>query len=341
MKHKILSIDTLRENRVEGIAGIIFLMLSYSSRWFGVSPEAASFAEILSVLLPLTVIMIKVSLTELIDTGLDKYEEEIKMATTPILAAVTEIRPTEFQILEAISVIRKQNAALHEAHHLLLTITNLDDPHERFAKDVIRDATEKIKLIEQDRVQLSPEAFFDRLRDEFMALQSGDSVLAVNAFETTRWTVDPRETIYFAENKKAIERGASVERIFILSRNPENEDDAVARANVLQDHIDIHVKVFIVYRDKLRGRHELMKDVIMFRGVPQCLYEDFEDTIDTMRISHGELHLGKEAHDNFFEHYRQLKAFTREDELESLLKKYVPKQFHNASGDESKKITDN
>ena len=290
------------------IAVALWFISDYLPGWLKIDPIYSKLVPILigiiSILLAIFVIMMQVSVSELIKNEFENAK-----------------------ILRVISDMQKQSESLHSAHHLLLTVVGLDDPHESYAKDVISDASNKIKLISQDRVPLSEDAFFDSLSKEFQNLKTGNSALAVNAFEINRWTVDPRENIYFDENRKAIDRGASIERIFILNQYPPASDDAVAQAMVLQTHMDIGVQVFVVYRDKLGHRNELMRDVVMFRGDKPRLYEDFQDLIDPTRIGRGELHLSKKSHDDFFEHYNHLKGFIiRSDELKDLLKKKATKE---------------
>ena len=279
------------------IAFALFFISDYLPGWLKIdlnySKLIASLVGIINILLAIYILIIQVDIRWVV-------KNEIENA----------------KMLSVVSDLQKQTESLHTAHHLLLRIVNLDDRHEIFAKDVIENASKQLKLIEQDRVWLDADDFFTRLKNEFASLKRGDQVLAVNAFETTRWEVDPRERKYFEENQKAILRGATIERIFILSETPNSSDGEKSRimATVLKRHAEIGVAIFVVYREQLGRNHEL-KDAVLFKGKEPRLYEDFQDQIDKTRISHGELHLNDKTHDEIHKQYKQLKDFavTKED----------------------------
>ena len=220
---------------------------------------------------------------------------------------------------------------LREASRLMATLPEIDGELAAYAFDAIRDATSSVESIREGCVPLKEDDFFDHIISASDSLGRGDRIYAINAFEERRWLEDPREMNFFRSNKKAISKGVTIDRIFILSRvhgaQASRLDCTSEAAQVIAAQLGIGVQTSVVFRDELTGKDDLLQDSILFDGTPIRLYRDYQDRADRTRISHGEMYTREVDHIAFRGRYRKLTehAITK-TELEEMLRRHTTTQ---------------
>lgn len=149
---------------------------------------------------------------------------------------------------------------------------------------LIRDLNEMVK----GKVKLSKSEYYDEICESIDEMLSGDVIFAINFIDETRWSyetevADPYQKMYWEANKRALHRGVSINRIFILTSKLTREETIT----ILQEQINQGVKVYAVWNHKQLD-DMFKRDLVIFQSKKRCVaYEDFSDPIDMNRVISG------------------------------------------------------
>lgn len=264
-----------QEHRTEILGGIALLFISAILPYLGISKDVAWFAGIMTVLLALTVAVIKDHLSTIVERLAD------------------------------------HRISLHaKLSHTATLLSGLDGLPHQFGVALLDKAIRELEQIHIGTIPLDPSNYFHHLVDSMVDAPSGSVVLAVNCIDELRWTEDPREKKYLAENLEASTRGVKIQRLFIVDRKRLNETAGAGRIEVIKaqlenEHIDAHV----VWRDTLLDENDLIKDWTLFLQPNRRLYLDFPDRIDGTRVAHATLVVSNELIEQYMSEFKVLSTY--------------------------------
>jgi len=194
----------------------------------------------------------------------------------------------------------------------------MKEPELSYAKKVVLDASQKIENISKGIISLSESEYFDKIISEIEGMSEGGIVWAVNAFDEKRFVHDPREKQYFNRNKEAVcNRKIKINRIFIFDDMQTNMEIREERLSAIKMNCDAGICTFIVFKSKIKdmeNANELCKDAVMFGETSPHLYIDYQDKLNEMRVSHGELITNDSDISRFRENFNTLMHMTISDE---------------------------
>jgi hypothetical protein len=264
-----------QEHKTEILGGIILLFISAILPYLGISKDVAWFAGIMSVLLALTVAVIKDHLSTIVEGLADhRISLHAKLSRTATL------------------------------------LSGLDGLPHQFGMALLDRAIRELEQIHTGTIPLDPSSYFHQLVGSIVDAPSGSVVLAVNCIDELRWTEDPREKKYLAENLKASARGVRIERLFIVDRRRLNETSGAGRIEVIRaqlenEQIDAHV----VWRDTLLDENDLIKDWTLFLQPNRRLYLDFPDRVDGTRVAHATLVVSNDLIEQYINEFKILSTY--------------------------------
>ena len=264
-----------QEHKTEIIGGIVLLLISTLLPYLGVSNDVAWFAGIVSVLLALTVAVLKDHLSLTVERLVDhKLSIHARLSRTATLLSDMNGLPHHYGV-----------ALLDKA---------------------IRDL-EQIRL---GTIPLDPSTYFQQLVNSMIEAPSGSVVLAVNCIDELRFNEDPREKRYLEENINASLRGVTIQRLFIVDRRRLNQPEGAKRIEVIKaqlehENIDAHV----VWRDTLADENDCIKDWTLFSEPNRRLYRDFPDRIEGTRVAHANLIVSPELIEQHLQEFRILLTY--------------------------------
>lgn len=260
---------------IEVVSGAFLLLIAALLPRMGASEDMAWFLGVMAVLLPMTTVAIKAYVAKMLRVQGASFADGPGRAATLIGRTVS-----------------------------------LNEPHARFALDVLREAEKKVQRIADGIVPLTEAEYFDHVIERTRHLKSGDELIAVNAFSEARWLDDPREVLFLDENRRAVEKGAQIHRLFIIDAPPQKGSVSVAE-RVMQLHADAGIRVSYVLRMDLLGKSDLMADWVLFDGKEPRLYVDYQDRVDPTRVERGELYLNPSDHEIYARNFRVLVEHSR------------------------------
>jgi len=153
-----------QEHKTEILGGIALLFISAILPYLGISKDVAWFAGIMSVLLALTVAVIKDHLSTIVERLTDhRISIHAKLSRTATL------------------------------------LSELDGLAHQFGVALLDKAIRELEQIQTGTIPLDPSNYFHQLVGSMVDAPTGSVVLAVNCIDELRWTEDPREKKYLAE----------------------------------------------------------------------------------------------------------------------------------------------
>lgn len=181
---------------------------------------------------------------------------------------------------------------------------------------------ETLGRIKGGRLRLSESQYYERIIERMDSAQAGDTILATNSIDERRWDKEPRQLNYMAANKRAMENGAQICRVFIVdkrnlgdARYDEGFKEIVRQLQVSKlpgSKIDAHV----VWRQDLPAKEDLVKDWVLFDGDDPEVFQAYADdgSASSHRVWWAELIIGKDENGDenarkFRQNYKKLLAF--------------------------------
>ncbi len=152
----------------------------------------------------------------------------------------------------------------------------------------------QLREISKGAIPLTRAEYYDNIIAEMDGMGDGCEALAINYIDESRWGVrvtgDPHQARYLKANVEAIRRGATIRRVFILTRRMSGERNVEAVRS--QKEIGVNAK-FI--RDHEMLEQDLKRDVVLFRHTDRSVaYEDFCDPVDPNRVLRGTKYVSKD-----------------------------------------------
>jgi hypothetical protein len=186
-----------QEHKTEIIGGIVLLLISTLLPYLGISKDVAWFAGILSVLLALTVAVLKDHLSLTVERLVDhKLSIHARLSRTATL------------------------------------LSDMDDLPHHYGVALLDKAIRDLEQIRLGTIPLDPSTYFQQLVTSMIEAPSGSVVLAVNCIDELRFNEDPREKKYLEENLHASLRGVTIQRLFIVDRRRLNQSEGARRVGV-------------------------------------------------------------------------------------------------------------
>lgn len=264
--------DRSQEHKIEIIGGLCLLLISVLLPKIGISTDVAWFAGITSVLLALTVAVLKEHLSLTIERLVD----------------------------HRISI----NAKLSRTATLL---SGIDGLAHQFGVSLLDGVIRDLEQIRLGTIPLDRSNYFQQLVNSMSEAPSKSVVLAVNCIDELRWLDDPRQTTYFEENVNASARGVRIQRLFIVDRKRLNDADGAGRIQIIKAQLEHKTIVaHVVWRDTLRFEDDIIKDWTLFSQPNERLYRDFPDRVDGTRVAHATLIVSPELIEKYREDFRAL-----------------------------------
>jgi prolyl-tRNA editing enzyme YbaK/EbsC (Cys-tRNA(Pro) deacylase) len=142
----------------------------------------------------------------------------------------------------------------------------------------------------EGRVSLTPTQYYRRVVDEMRDADAAARIIAVSMLSSDLWTHDADQTHYAERNIEAVQRGASIRRLFIL---PEKQAAAYADVIRVQQQAGIDTRVGST---GLLARVPALEDFVLFETGPSGRAYIAHPSIDgSRRIRSGSLILSEQA----------------------------------------------
>jgi hypothetical protein len=243
--------------------------------YLGISKDVAWFAGILSVLLALTVAVLKDHLSLTVERLVDhRLSIHARLSRTATL------------------------------------LSDMDDLPHHYGVALLDKAIRDLEQIRLGTIPLDPSTYFQQLVTSMIEAPSGSVVLAVNCIDELRFNEDPREKKYLEENLHASSRGVTIQRLFIVDRRRLNQSEGARRIEIIKaqlehENIDAHV----IWRDTLADENDCIKDWTLFSEPNRRLYIDFPDRVEGTRVAHANLIVSSELIEQHLEEFRILLTY--------------------------------
>jgi hypothetical protein len=262
-------------HRVEIIGSILLLVISAALPFLGISKDVAWFAAIMSVLLGLTVAVIKDYVSETVES-LMRERLSIEKRLTKTVGLLSEMDGIPYR-------------------HGVATM-------DRAVRDLER--------IKNGEIPLSPSEYFQELVACMNNAPDGSIVYAVNCMDELRWIEDPRQMRYFRENLEAASRGARISRIFIIERRQLMDPENSRRLEIVKIQLENeNIEASVVWRETLVDENDRIQDWVYFSKPEPKLYIDYPDRVDGTRIAHAVLVVNSEMISRYLDDFEVLMRY--------------------------------
>ena len=142
----------------------------------------------------------------------------------------------------------------------------------------------------EGRIALSPAQYYQRVMDEMRNTDATSHVIAVSTLSSDLWTHDADQTHYAAQNFEAVQRGASIRRLFVL---PETQRSSYTDVISAQQQAGIDTRITST---KALARFPNLEDFVLFgAGQGERAYIAHPSIDGSRRILSGSLVLTEPA----------------------------------------------
>jgi len=187
------------------------------------------------------------------------------------------------------------------------------------------------KIVDEARISITDEQYFERLVDTVQNLVSGDVLLSTSILG--QWSADQSgmQRLYMATHNKAIERGVTVRRVFILDRLALGKPEYKRGFEEVKRQLESNdIDASIVWREEAKKLKAEMDLVLIkskatgrraFLGIPHV---DFPFVITRAEECFEEFGAGAQNLDDLEERFNRLKKRKIDDRsaLEQITKAY-------------------
>lgn len=264
-----------QEHKVEIIGSIILLLVSALLPYVGVSSDVAWLAGIMSVLLGLTVAILKEHLS------------------TTLEGLINQQLSVQAKLSKTVSLLSEMNGLPYE-----------------FGVQVMDKALHVLEQLRNGEIPLQSSEYFQRIVASMNEAPAGSVVYAVNCIDELRWVEDPREMHYLAENLEAAARGVKITRIFIVDRHRLMEPENSRRVEIIKIQVENeNIEAHVVWRDTLVDENDRIKDWVFFSQPQPKLYIDYPDHVDGTRIAHAVLIVNAQIIEKYIEDFHVLMRY--------------------------------
>lgn len=193
-------------------------------------------------------------------------------------------------------------------------LSDLDGIAYKHAKSTMDKTISTIKDIKEGKIFLEQEEYYRYLTECMQTVPSGSKVIAINIIDSMRWSKEPTQIKYFDENKKASQRGVKIHRIFIIE---EKSLEDKSRVDSIKQHIEEeNIDVDIIFTKNLKGFTRPLEDMVLFNCEEgQRLYIDYSDNINRTNILYANLFICPEQINYSYETYKLLLGQTQKKEV--------------------------
>jgi prolyl-tRNA editing enzyme YbaK/EbsC (Cys-tRNA(Pro) deacylase) len=130
--------------------------------------------------------------------------------------------------------------------------------HEELDRYVLQNIREAILLASHGHVLLSPGQYYSAIYTEMDSASRGTEILAVATLSSAFWSEDRDQAHYLKKNQEAVERGATIRRLFIVPDAQWNDLTPILRPQLLAN---IQVRRAV---QRLSDEALQLEDMVMF-----------------------------------------------------------------------------
>ena len=193
-------------------------------------------------------------------------------------------------------------------------LASLDGELLTQGRNQLSETISRLEQLEKGIIHLDEPSYFDEAQRCMRAAEKGTEVYAINSIDSLRWSEDPRQRRYWAENQEATKRGALIHRIFVISRHSViNEFDSPRIKNICDQVSHPSLKTSVVWREELE-KFGLIEDWVYFSKPRQRLLIDFVDQADRTRVSHAHLILNSQELERRLHDFERLLNYAAHDD---------------------------
>jgi prolyl-tRNA editing enzyme YbaK/EbsC (Cys-tRNA(Pro) deacylase) len=170
----------------------------------------------------------------------------------------------EWRLKSWIDRVREHPAVVHPATvelQALLRRTLKSLPtawHEELDRYVLHNIREAIHLASHGHVLLSPGQYYSAIYSEIDNASHGTEILAVATLSSAFWSEDRDQVHYLKKNQEAVERGATIRRLFVVPESQWNDLTPILRPQLLAN---IQVRRAV---QRLSDEALELEDMVMF-----------------------------------------------------------------------------
>lgn len=261
-----------QEHRIEIVGGIILLLISILLPLLGISKDVAWFVGITSILLAITIAILKEHLAAVIHKIIEG--EHTNTFASQITAIMSELNGEQFS----------------------------------HGQQILKNTLDEINKIKQGEIPLGIPSYFHHIITLMREAPENSNIYAVNCIDVLRWHNDPREVKYLKENMRAAERGVKINRAFIIDRKSLfQERSGPKRFSIIKDQINIkNIDVSIVWRDSLVEQGHRIQDWVLFTRPSKKLFIDYPDVADKTRVESAIMVLSEKEIERFLEDFHYI-----------------------------------
>lgn len=254
--------SAFKRHKPELIAGVVGVALSVGSTFANFPTDVAWFIGILSATLAVSTAILK----EHVSTEFNRIAKEFN------------------------SIAKKFTPVLHKTTDIVNIFSEIADIKLEFADKELDQFIRRLKNIRRGRVPLVEAQYYTRIIQRMRSSDRSTKIIATNSIDERRWSDDPRQLNYMDANKKALDRGASISRVFIINKvglsNPAYKDALEEIAKQIQDE---RMDVKVVWLDDLPKEERLVEDWVLFDDSNPEVFHAFPDNVDTTRVDRADL----------------------------------------------------
>jgi transcriptional regulator with XRE-family HTH domain len=200
---------------------------------------------------------------------------------------VTDLTPADFHVIEGVADALLLFAADPEGHEDVaetLAIGTRKELRLKAARQISHVLGRVAERWRDTELLTMPDYF----RAIIAAMDAADleTVTAINTIDPRRWIEDQREVKYLESNSRAVGRGASIRRLFLIDSSVRRRDLLrVARAHEIAGIAEVRW----LRTKKVSHLADIPEDAVLFEnGGHQSLYIGHADPEDVLRVEFGE-----------------------------------------------------